>query len=276
MNGLKTGILLAAMTALLLVIGNLLRGQAGVILFLIIAAVMNFGTFWFSDQFALRMSGAREVTREEEPALFAMVEEVAHLAAMPMPRVYVIDQAAPNAFATGRSPNNAAVAVTAGIRHLLNERELRAVMGHEMAHVKNRDTLTSSMVATIAGAISFISFAAMWFGGRNGLAALAVAILAPVAAGIIQFAISRTREYAADETGAEIVRDPEGLASALAKLHQGVAHNPMEPTPMQESVASLYIVNPFSGDGVASWFSTHPPVENRIERLLNIAHGRGR
>ena len=275
MNGIKTGFLLALLTGLLLLIGYLIGGVGGLTVFLVIAGVMNFSAFWFSDRFALRMAGAHEITPEADPRLFAMVNEVANLAGMPMPRLYVIENPAPNAFATGRSPERAAVAVTTGIRRLLDERELRAVIGHEIAHVKNRDTLTSSIVATIAGAISMISFMLIFFGGqRNAFAALAIMILAPIAASIIQFAISRTREFAADETGARIVHDPEALASALEKLHRGVAMRPMDPTPQQEAVAALYIVHPFSGGGMAKLFSTHPPLEERVARLRRMAYGR--
>ena len=275
MNGLKTGFLLALLTAILVLIGYLIGGVGGMVIFLVLAGIMNFSAFWFSDQFALRMAGAHEVTAEQEPRLYAMVNEVANLAGMPMPRVYVIQNNTPNAFATGRSPAKAAVAVTTGIRRILSERELRAVIGHEIAHVKNRDTLTSSIVATIAGAISMISFMLIFFGGRrNMFLALAIAILAPLAASIIQFAISRTREFAADETGAKIVHDPESLASALEKLHQGVAYRPMEPTPQQEAVAALYIVHPFSGGGMSKLFSTHPPLEERVARLRRVAYGR--
>ena len=275
MNGIKTTFLLVLLTAILVGIGYLIGGVAGMALFVIIAGVMNFMAFWFSDKFALRMAGAHEVTAEEEPALHAMVNEVANLAGMPMPKVFVIENDAPNAFATGRSPNKAVVAVTTGIRRILNDRELRAVIGHEMGHVKNRDTLTSSIVATIAGAISMVSFMLLFFGGRrNLLLGLLIAILAPIAASVIQFAISRTREFAADQTGAEITHDPESLASALQKLHQGVAMRPMAETPQQEAVSALYIVHPFAGGGMSKWFSTHPPLEERVERLHRMAYGR--
>ncbi len=275
MNGIKTTFLLVLLTAILVGIGYLIGGVAGMAVFVILAGVMNFAAFWFSDKFALRMAGAHEVTAEQEPQLHAMVNEVANLAGMPMPKVYVIQNDAPNAFATGRSPNKAVVAVTTGIRRILSERELRAVIGHEMGHVKNRDTLTSSIVATIAGAISMISFMLLFFGGRrNLLLGLLIAILAPIAASVIQFAISRTREFAADQTGAEITHDPESLASALEKLHQGVASRPMEATPQQEAVSALYIVHPFRGGGMSKWFSTHPPLEDRVERLRRMAYGR--
>jgi heat shock protein HtpX len=210
-----------------------------------------------------------------------MIREVANLANMPMPRVYVIQTETPNAFATGRSPKKAAVAVTAGIRRILNDRELRAVIGHEMGHVKNRDILTSSIVATVAGAVSMMAQVLMWssiFGGggrdRNPIVTLLVILVAPIAAAMIQMGISRTREFQADRTGAEITHDPESLASALEKLHQGVAMRPMEESPRNESVAALYIVHPFAGGGMGKLFSTHPPVEERVRRLRGMLYGR--
>jgi heat shock protein HtpX len=210
-----------------------------------------------------------------------MVREVANLANMPMPRVYIIQSDSPNAFATGRSPKKAVVAVTTGIRRLLNDRELRGVIGHEIGHIKNRDILTSSIVATVAGAIQLIAQVLMWrsiFGdgrNQNPLLTLAAIIIAPIAASLIQFGISRQREYAADATGADITHDPEALASALEKLHRGVQMRPMEATPTQEAVSALYIVKPFAGgQGLANLFSTHPPMEERVRRLRNRAVGR--
>jgi heat shock protein HtpX len=209
-----------------------------------------------------------------------MVREVAHLSRMPMPRVYVIETESPNAFATGRNPEHAVVAVTTGIRRILSDRELRAVLGHEMGHVRNRDILTSSIVATIAGAISMIAQVLMFsnlFGGRrdnqNPLLMLVAIVLAPIAAMLLQMGISRQREYAADRTGAEVTGDPESLASALEKLQRGVQYRPMPETPAQEAVSALYIVKPFAGSGMANLFSTHPPLEERVRRLRNMAHG---
>jgi len=280
MNFLKTTFLLGLLTGILVTVGYAIGGPSAALIFLIIAGIMNFVAFWFSDKMALRMAGAHEVTEAQEPHLHNMIREVANLANMPMPKVYVIQNESPNAFATGRSPSKGVVAVTTGIRRILTDRELRAVIGHEMGHVKNRDILTSSVVATIAGAISFIGQMLMFrtmFGGRdqqNPLLMLVAMLIAPIAATLIQLGISRTREYAADKTGAEITHDPEALASALEKLHRGVQYRPMEPTPTQEAVSALYIVHPFSGGGMSKWFSTHPPMEERIKRLRNMAVGR--
>jgi heat shock protein HtpX len=279
MNTLRTTMLLALLTGILVAVGGLIGGLGGAIIFLIIAGVMNFFAFWFSDSLALKMSGAREVSEAEDPRFHALIREVANLANMPMPRVYVIDSPSPNAFATGRSPKKAAVAATTGIRQLLTERELRAVMGHEMGHVKNRDTLTGSIVATVAGAISMIGQVLMFrsfFGGndnQNPIMLLVGIIIAPIAAGMIQMGISRTREFAADKTGAEITHDPEALASALLKLEQGVDMRPMQETGGQEAVSALYIVHPFRGGGMGKFFSTHPPIEERVKRLRKMAYG---
>ncbi|MCA9284259.1 MAG: zinc metalloprotease HtpX, partial [Phycisphaerales bacterium] len=247
------------------------------VLFLVIAGAMNFFAYWFSDRLALRMAGAREIQENDDPHLYRMVREVADLSRMPMPKVYVIETDSPNAFATGRNPKHAVVAVTTGIRRILNDRELRGVLGHEMGHVKNRDILTSSIVATIAGAIQLIAQVAMWsqiFGGRrdnqNVFVSLLLILVAPIAATLIQLGISRTREYAADKTGAEVTGDPEALASALEKLHRGVEYRPMNPTPGQEAVSALYIVHPFANGGMANLFSTHPPMEERIRRLRGM------
>lgn len=280
MNFLKTTVLLATLTGLLVAIGGLIGGVSGAIIFLVIAGAMNFFAYWFSDKFALRMAGARQIQEHEDPRLFAMVREVAEKSRMPMPKVFIIDNPSPNAFATGRNPQNAVVAVTTGIQRLLTERELRGVIGHEMGHVRNRDILTSSIVATVAGAISMIAQMLMWsslFGGRgrdqNPFITLAVILIAPIAATMIQLGISRTREYAADKTGAEVTGDPEALASALEKLQRGVDMRPMEPTPTQEAVSALYIVKPFrGGGGMANLFSTHPPLEERIKRLRSMRY----
>ncbi|MSQ42556.1 MAG: protease HtpX [Dehalococcoidia bacterium] len=233
---------------------------------------MNFGSYWLSADIVLRASGAHELQRDQDPQLFALIEDVAHRAGLPMPRVYTIDSPQPNAFATGRSPKHAAVAVTTGIRQLLTERELIGVLGHEFAHVKNRDILTSSIVATIASAISMIAWMSMWFGGgrgenRNPIAGLAAMIVAPLAATLIQLGISRAREYQADRDGARTVGDPKALASALAKLEQGAKRITMA---VPQATAHLYIVNPLaalSGRGLGGLFWTHPPTAERIERL---------
>jgi len=281
MNFLKTTVLLALLTGILVAVGGYIGGPGGAILFLGIAGAMNFFAYWFSDKFALKMAGAREVSEAEAPRLHAMVREVANLAGMPMPRVFIVQNDSPNAFATGRNPKKAVVAVTTGIQRILTERELRAVIGHEMGHVRNRDILTSSIVATIAGAISLIAQILLWssiFGGRrnggNPLIMLAIILLAPISASLIQLGISRTREYAADKTGAEVTHDPEALASALEKLQRGVAVMPMEATPNNEAVSALYIVHPFKSGGMQNLFATHPPMEERIRRLQEMTYRR--
>ena len=278
MNFVKTTAMLATLTAILVAVGGLIGGPGGAVLFLIFAGAMNFFAYWFSDKMALKMAGAHEASEAEEPQLFAIVREVAELSKMPMPRVFVMQTDSPNAFATGRNPEHAGVAVTTGIRRILTDRELRGVLGHEMGHVKNHDILTSSIVATIAGAISMIAQVLMFsqiFGGRdenrNPLLTLVAILIAPIAATLIQLGISRQREYAADKTGADVTGDPEALASALEKLQQGVAVQPMQDTPAQQSVSALYIVKPFAGGGMSKLFSTHPPLEERIARLRGMA-----
>jgi heat shock protein HtpX len=282
MNTLKTAVLLAAITGLFLLLGFLIGGPTGIIIAFVFAGAMNFFAYWQSDKLALRMAGAHEVTPEQAPQLHRIVEEVAALANVPKPRVYIVESATPNAFATGRNPKHAAVAATTGILNILDERELRGVLGHELGHVTNRDILTSSIVATLAGAISMIAWMSLWFGGAfgrdrdnpyGGLIALAAFLLAPIAATMIQLGISRAREYAADETGAHLTHDPEALASALQKLERGVQTRPMEATPMAQSTAHLYIVNPFRGGGMSNLFSTHPPIEERVRRLRAMAYG---
>jgi heat shock protein HtpX len=269
---LRTTILLASLTGLFVVIGALIGGPDTALLFLILAAVFNFGAYWFSDKLALAMSRAKPVTREEAPRLYEIVEELAQRGGIPAPRVYIIPQDQPNAFATGRNPKHAAVAVTRGILKLLSEEELRGVIAHELAHIRNRDILISSVAATIAGAITYLGYMLLWFGGDDDsplglVGALALVLLAPIAASIIQLAISRQREYSADATGAEITGNPESLASALLRLEQGA-----EAIPMQVNQASepLYIVKPFRGGGVAKLFSTHPPIEERVRRLRQM------
>jgi len=284
MNNLKTVFLFGLLTAVLVGIGWVIGGYAGMIGFLVIAGVMNFVGFWFSDKLALRMSGAHEVTMQQEPRLHSLIEEVAAQAGMPKPKVYLIQNDTPNAFATGRSPKHAAVAVTTGIMRLLDERELRGVVGHELSHVRNRDILINTVVATVAGAITMIAWMLQWtliFGGgrrdRNNplgmIALLATIILAPLAATLIRLAISRSREYEADASGARLVHDPEALASALEKLHLGVQMRPMPENGVTQATAHMYIVNPLKAEGMANLFSTHPPIEERVARLHRMARG---
>ena len=269
---LRTTLLLASLTGLLVVIGALIGGPDTALMFLIIAAVLNLGAYWFSDRIALAMARAKPVSREEAPRLYEIVEDLATRADLPMPRLYIIPQDQPNAFATGRSPKHAAVAVTRGILKLLSEDELRGVLAHELAHVRNRDILISSVAATIAGAITYIGYMLLWFGGDDDsplglVGALAMVLLAPIAASIIQLAISRQREYSADATGAEISGNPESLASARLRLEEGAKAIPMQGT---QAAEPLYIVKPFSGGGFARLFSTHPPIEDRVRRLRQM------
>ena len=284
MSTLKTAVLLGALTGLLVGLGYIIGGPSLALIALILAAVMNFFSYWFSDKLALSMAGAHEVTQQQEPGLHAIVAEVATLAGVPKPRVYVVENESPNAFATGRNPDHAVVAVTTGIRRILTDRELRAVIAHEMGHVKNRDILTSSIAATIAGAISYIQTMLLWgslfgggFGGRgrnndNMLIAFLASIVAAFAAMMLQLAISRTREFQADASGAEYVHDPEALASALSKLQTGVQVRPMQQTAGTQATSSLYIMHPFRMEGgMSNLFSTHPPVEERIRRLRKMA-----
>jgi heat shock protein HtpX len=274
-NGLKTVLLLGGLTGLFMLIGNLLGGTEGMLMAFIFAIVMNFGAYFFSDKMALSMSGAREVSREQAPQLYGMVEELCARANLPMPKVAIIDQMAPNAFATGRDPNHAVIAVTAGLLQILDRREIYGVLAHELGHVKNRDILISSIAATIGGAITMIAQFGMYFGGGRSnegggnsgpglLGGLLLMLLAPLAAVIIQAAISRSREYGADASGADFYSDPEALASALAKLDAYSKQVPMDVNP---AVSSLFIVNPLTGFSMQSLFSTHPPIEDRIARL---------
>lgn len=285
MNNVKTVFLLVALTGLLLGIGYAVAGMGGAILAFIISMVMNVGSYWFSDKLALRMTGAHEVTPDQEPHLHRIVDEVSALAGLPKPKVYIIQNDSPNAFATGRNSRHAAVAATTGIMRILNDEELRAVFGHELAHIKNKDILVNAVVATIAGAITFIATMLQWslfFGGLGGrdrqggmlgiLAILATIILAPIAASIIRMAVSRQREYGADETGAQITHTPLALASALQKLQDYSRAVPMQVNP---AVSHLFIVNPLGKINFAALFSTHPPTEDRIARLEQIARRTG-
>jgi len=277
---LKTAFLLGVLTLVFVYIGRLLGGTAGMAIAFAIALIMNFMSYWFSDKIVLAMYRAREVTQEEAPQLYNMVRNVATEAGIPMPKVYIIPTPAPNAFATGRNPQNAAVAVTEGILKLLEPNELEAVIAHEIGHVTNRDILISTVAATLAGAISYIANMAQWalifggFGRSNDdeghgslIASLIMIILAPIIALIIQLAISRAREYKADETGAHLTRRPLDLASALQKISYGAQRIPLDASP---GTAHLFIMNPLRG-GLAGLFSTHPPVEERIERLERMA-----
>jgi heat shock protein HtpX len=274
-NQIKTVLLLGGLTALIIFIGKLLGGTRGMQLALILAAAMNFFGYWFSDKIVLRMYGAQEVSAQEAPQLHAMVGELAQQAGVPMPRVYIIPEETPNAFATGRNPEHAAVAVTQGILRLLNPTELKGVLAHEMGHVKNRDILIQSVAATLGGAIMILAdmarFSAFFGGGRDDeeggagiVGTLLLSILAPIAAMLIQMAISRSREYIADETGAQLCHNPGSLANALEKLAWGNQQVPMDANP---ATAQMFIVNPLTGSGIMHLFSTHPPIEERIARL---------
>ncbi len=274
-NQIRTTILLAALTALIVVIGNFLGGQQGMIIAFVIAAGMNFFSYWFSDKIVLKMYRAQEVTDNQAPEVYDMVRELARRAQLPMPKVFVIPQEAPNAFATGRNPQHAVVAVTQGLLKIMNREEVMGVLAHELAHIKNRDILIGSIAATMAGAVMILASMARWFaffggGSRdddNGggiVGVIVMAVLAPLAAVIIQMAISRSREYLADATGAGFAGHPEGLARALEKLGQYSKRLPMHANP---STAHMFIVNPLSGRSLMSLFSTHPPLEERIARL---------
>jgi heat shock protein HtpX len=270
----RTFILLAGLTGLLVVIGGLLGGIGGMVVFLAIGVAINFAMYWFSDRLALRMSRAQPLDESDDPELFAMVASLARRAHLPMPRLYVIPQEQPNAFATGRNAKNAAIAVTAGIRRLMPAYQLEGVLAHEFAHIKNRDILVQSVAAMIAGAISgiaqLLTFSFLFGGGDDDdsplgmIGALAMIVLAPIAAMIIQLSISRQREYLADATGAQILGAPDPLADALESLERGAAAIPMEVNPSSEP---LYIVSPLRGSGVAGLFATHPPIPERVRRL---------
>ena len=280
-NWVKTGILMAGIMALFGAVGSVIGGQQGMLLALGFGLVSNFFAYWFSDKMVLKMYNAKEVDETTAPQFYRMVAELAQRAELPMPRVYLIEEAAPNAFATGRNPQHAAVAATTGILRVLSERELRGVMAHELAHVKHRDILISTISATMAGAISALANFAMFFGGRdsegrpsNPIASIAVMLLAPLAAMMIQMAISRSREFEADRGGAEISGDPAALASALEKIHRYAQGIPLETTERHPETAQMMIMNPLSGGGLRGLFSTHPDTAERISRLMAMA-GRG-
>jgi len=282
MNTMKTTLLLTLLTVLLVMAGGALGGQSGMLLALVFAGVMNFVSYWFSDKIVLTMYRAKEVSEMESPEFYGLVRQLTMKAGLPMPKVYIIPSETPNAFATGRNPEHAAVAATSGILRILSREELMGVMAHELAHVKHRDILISTVAATVAGAITYLAHMAQWaaiFGGRDRddegggiLGLLVMAIVAPLAAMLIQMAISRSREYEADKGGAAISGNPLYLASALRKLDSANRQLPMrEATPAS---AHMFIVNPLSGGGIASLFSTHPPMEERVRRLEEMATGR--
>lgn len=284
-NWTKTFMLMAAITALFMVVGGALGGQSGMLIALLLAGGMNFYAYWFSDEAVLKMYGAMEVSPDNQygegrfKGYYNMVKELAEQAQLPMPRVYVINESQPNAFATGRNPEHAAVAATTGIMQILDARELRGVMAHELAHVKNRDTLISTISATVAGAISSIAqFGLLFSGGHregedrpNPIIAMLVMVLAPLAASLIQMAISRSREYEADRMGAEISRDPKALAQALHKIHHYAHQIPNSTAELHPETGQMMIINPLSGADLAGLFSTHPQTEERVRRLMLLA-----
>lgn len=278
MNNIKTLVLLVTLTLILVWAGGAMGGKQGMTIALIFAFAMNFFAYWFSDKIVLKMYRAREVSESEAPDLYNIVRMLSQKAEMPMPKVYMIDEEQPNAFATGRNPKHAAVAVTTGIMRILSREELQGVIGHELTHVRNRDILISTIAATIAGAISYLAQMAQWamiFGGHRGddeeggspIAAFVMMIVGPIAAMIVQMAISRSREYAADKGGAEIAGNPRYLAGALRKLYTASQKIPMDANP---STSHMFIVNPLSGGGILKLFSTHPPIEERIARLESM------
>lgn len=276
-NWFKTGVLMAAITALFGVIGAAIGGQQGMLMALGFALLSNFFAYWFSDKMVLKMYNAQPVDESTAPQFYGMVRELAERAQLPMPKVYLIDEDAPNAFATGRNPQNAAVAATTGLLRVLTAREARGVMAHELAHVKHRDILISTISATMAGAISALANFALFFGGRGGdgrpsnpIAGIAVALLAPIAGSLIQMAISRAREFEADRLGAEISGDPQALAAALEKIQHYARGIPMPAAERHPETAQMMIMNPLSGGGLRGLFSTHPSTDERIRRLLSM------
>lgn len=279
MNGVKTAFLLTLIMVLFLLVGQAIGGQSGIAIAFVFALVFNFFSYWYSDKIVLKMYRAKEVSRSQAPKLFGMVEKLVKNSGLPMPKVYIIPSSTPNAFATGRNPSNAVVAVTEGIVRLLNDEELEGVLAHELAHIRNRDILLSTVVATIVGAITYLAFIgrfAFLFLGRGGdrdagaaVGQLLMLIIAPIAAALIQMAISRAREYMADAGGAEICGNPRALAGALKKLEMGVARVPMQDA--NPSTSHMFIVHPFRGGGITKLFSTHPPIPERIKRLEALA-----
>jgi heat shock protein HtpX len=281
MNTMKTFLLMGALTVLLVLVGNLLGGQSGMVIAFGFAALMNLVSYWFSDTIVLKMYGARQVSESDVPELFRMTQDLTGRAGIPMPRLFLIENDQPNAFATGRNPQHAAVAVTTGLLRLLSPQEIRGVVAHELSHVKHRDILVGTVAATIAGAISMLASMAQWamiFGGRsssddergNPIAMLAMMIVAPIAALLIQMAISRSREFLADAGGAEMGGDPLSLASALRKLQRKAEEIPMQ---ANAATAHMFIVSPLHGGGFSKLFSTHPPMEERVERLERMVYG---
>jgi len=286
-NLVKTGVLLAALTVLVVLIGGALGGQQGMLLAFVLAMAMNFGSYWFSDRIVLAMYHAQPVDEAQAPAVYRIVRTLATRASIPMPRIYLLPEETPNAFATGRNPQHAAVAVTEGILRIMSEDELEGVLAHELSHVKNRDTLTMAIAATLAGAITYMAHMAQWamiFGGgrRDGedreggggvLGGLLMIVLAPLAATLIQLAVSRAREYQADASGAQMAGQPWGLAKALEKLDVASRMAPMDATP---ATAHLFIVNPLTGGGWTTLFSTHPPIAERVARLRAMAQAKAK
>lgn len=278
MNSLKTMLLMVTLTLMLVAFGGIIGGKSGMTIALLMSFGMNFVTYWFSDKIVLKMYGAREVTEAEAPGLYSMVRRLAQRAQIPMPRVYIMDEDQPNAFATGRNPEHGAVAVTTGIMRILSNEELEGVIGHELAHIRNRDILVQTVAASIAGSISYLAQMAQWsmiFGGHrddeegsNPVAAIIMMIVGPIAAMLVQMAISRSREYGADSGGAQIAGNPMYLAGALRKLEMASQQIPMHHG--SPASAHMFIVNPFSGGAIVKLFSTHPPIEERIERLKSM------
>jgi len=276
-NQMKTMLFMSILTIMVIMIGGALGGQSGMVMAFVFALAMNGGSYWFSDKIALSMTGAQPVDREYAPELHGIVEKLAKTAGLPMPRIYITPSPQPNAFATGRNPQHAAVAVTQGLLNILNKEELEGVLSHELAHIKNRDVLISTVAAVMAGVITTVANWAQWalmFGGAGsddedggGLAALPLIILGPLAAMLVQMAVSRSREYIADSTGAEIAGSSSGLANALLKLHQGSRMIPMQVSP---AASHMFIVNPLNAQRVANLFSTHPPIEDRVAKLRKI------